>query len=453
MLRTLLRRFADVKKVVENEFYNNPHFARAFPHLASEMNEPEPPKPYTGWGESLQYKYKDEPSPLQDVESYNYGRFVEGYRMQTGPLKWMSDEDKNIIHDQINLKMDQLEQTGLSRQEILLNKPGGIPLSQDPVFQFLRRNKEAREMLVKPGEEFTAYKVIDYALKQDVGTDMAKILPNIGGVFEDELSPTYHIDLVTSKGYPEKIHPRDYYWKERFAEKIKQVNDYYGPSPLVYQAKIEAKGKTLRRNYRQISVKDINYKNTEFLCQFLTESGRLRNRFQTRLPAYLQRKISKAVTHARALGLLPNNGFILPPHKMGLIPLHAQPFQDFVIHSETGGVFARKYQGEVSRLNYIEHPNTIEKIAKRFKIENNNEDIETNLDRAKDLIDYQIQFFPSKTQIDIMESHKFLKKNEGEEGKEVADKLLENFKDQNSIEIIENFIKEKAVDTSIVRNN
>ena len=52
MLRICLRRFADIKKVFENEFYTNPHFDKAFPHLSSKLGDgPSEPPPQT-WGES-----------------------------------------------------------------------------------------------------------------------------------------------------------------------------------------------------------------------------------------------------------------------------------------------------------------------------------------------------------------------------------------------------------------
>jgi hypothetical protein len=32
---------------------------------------------------------------------------------------------------------------------------GGLPLARDPFFQMLKKNRIAREMLIKEGEEFT----------------------------------------------------------------------------------------------------------------------------------------------------------------------------------------------------------------------------------------------------------------------------------------------------------
>ena len=41
----------------------------------------------------------------------------------------------------------------------------------DPFFQFLKKNKLAREVYLKKGDRFTVEKVIDIALRQDIGPD------------------------------------------------------------------------------------------------------------------------------------------------------------------------------------------------------------------------------------------------------------------------------------------
>ncbi len=48
----------------------------------------------------------------------------------------------------------------------------------------------------------------------------------------------------------------------------------------------------------------IDYKNTVFLRRFITEQGKILSRRLTGIPAKHQRKIAKAIKHARLLGLL-----------------------------------------------------------------------------------------------------------------------------------------------------
>lgn len=62
------------------------------------------------------------------------------------------------------------------------------------------------------------------------------------------------------------------------------------------------------RQFVKISISDaalINYKNVEFLRQFISDSGKLRPRRQTGVSAYQQRRLAQAVKRARHLALLP----------------------------------------------------------------------------------------------------------------------------------------------------
>ena len=68
--------------------------------------------------------------------------------------------------------MQELEDTGLTRNEILFDDANtGIPLRDDPFFQLIKENRTAREMLIGANEEFSADRVIEKALRQDVGVD------------------------------------------------------------------------------------------------------------------------------------------------------------------------------------------------------------------------------------------------------------------------------------------
>ena len=68
--------------------------------------------------------------------------------------------------------MNELEVTRLSRDEILYDDPNsGVPLKDDPFFQLIKNSHTVREMLITANEEFTADRVIEKALRQDVGPD------------------------------------------------------------------------------------------------------------------------------------------------------------------------------------------------------------------------------------------------------------------------------------------
>jgi hypothetical protein len=90
---------------------------------------------------------------------------VEGFHTSEGPKKYMSPEDKAEVHDQIDIRMQELEDSGLTREELLYDQVRGFPLADDPFFQMVKTNKNIREMLIKPNEAFTADRVIEHALR------------------------------------------------------------------------------------------------------------------------------------------------------------------------------------------------------------------------------------------------------------------------------------------------
>ena len=127
-----------------------------------------------GYFESLLHQHNNYNNLEGDSEEMireNELNFIQGYQSPTGPMKYMSKEAKAKVHAEVDIRMQELEDTGLTRNEILFEQQEGLRLADDPFFQFLKNNKTAREMLMKPGEEFTADRVIELALRQDVGPD------------------------------------------------------------------------------------------------------------------------------------------------------------------------------------------------------------------------------------------------------------------------------------------
>ena len=60
--------------------------------------------------------------------------YVSGYNAPDGPFKYMSKEAKEKIHQEIDERMKELEETGLTRDEILFEEQKGIKLVDDPFF-------------------------------------------------------------------------------------------------------------------------------------------------------------------------------------------------------------------------------------------------------------------------------------------------------------------------------
>ena len=64
---------------------------------------------------------KDAPEEMLRENELN---FVQGYQTPQGPLKYMSPEDKEMVHKEIEQRMEEIEATGLSRYEILYEDAG-----------------------------------------------------------------------------------------------------------------------------------------------------------------------------------------------------------------------------------------------------------------------------------------------------------------------------------------
>ena len=84
----------------------------------------------------------------------------------------MSEEAKEKVNIEIDSRMKELSNSDLTREELLHEKANqGVKLGDDAFFQYIRENKTAREMLLKPGDAYTADRVIELALRQDIGPD------------------------------------------------------------------------------------------------------------------------------------------------------------------------------------------------------------------------------------------------------------------------------------------
>ena len=66
--------------------------------------------------------------------------YVDGSQGPSGPFKYLTKEQKEKVHMEIDIRMQELEDTGLRRSEILFEKSYGPLLSDDPFFQFVKNS-------------------------------------------------------------------------------------------------------------------------------------------------------------------------------------------------------------------------------------------------------------------------------------------------------------------------
>jgi hypothetical protein len=89
-----------------------------------------------------------------------------------GPLRQPTAEERERVNLVVDRRLQELEDSGLSREELLFEEAErGLPLALDPFFQYIKNNRLAREIYLRAGEDFTVEKVVDIALRQDIGPD------------------------------------------------------------------------------------------------------------------------------------------------------------------------------------------------------------------------------------------------------------------------------------------
>lgn len=184
-------KFNQNKDFLQRELKTNPFFLKCFPNLASTLED-------ATMGSIDQEQIiadttvvkKGEQSFFEDLKKShtnlnevgknyddrvedNNDKFQEAFFSKNGPKYRLTAKQKQFINDKIDLEMEQLEQTGLSREEILFNRAEGVPLAEDKFFQFIKLNRTAREMLINEHEEFSVETVVNLALHQNIGPDLS----------------------------------------------------------------------------------------------------------------------------------------------------------------------------------------------------------------------------------------------------------------------------------------
>lgn len=69
---------------------------------------------------------------------------------------------------------------------------------------------------------------------------------------------------------------------------------------------------------RSLQSKDIDWRDTALLTKFMNDTGKIYNRFQSRLKTTVQRKMAKTIKKVRDLQLIPHVGLIKPSDKIPL---------------------------------------------------------------------------------------------------------------------------------------
>jgi small subunit ribosomal protein S18 len=113
---------------------------------------------------------------------------------------------------------------------------------------------------------------------------------------------------------------------------------------------------------KTVNKADIHWKNVPLLVKFINEAGKLMNRYQTRLPTGVHRKLSKTVKHARNIGLLPYIDAIKPVDKIPLTSSYNDFMEDIakVVDKKSGMIKIVHMPSKVDKFTYSNYDNSIE---------------------------------------------------------------------------------------------
>lgn len=131
-----------------------------------------------------------------------------------------------------------------------------MALADDPFFQFVKNNKAAREMLIKPGEEFTAERVIEKALRQEVGPDPTMAMNKKNYKLEDTNNLFYHVHEYKKKyrDTTPMLGPEAYLYDYKLLDRRQRQFDFDQEKPAAFINKPLTRNqlrKKFKRNLRR----------------------------------------------------------------------------------------------------------------------------------------------------------------------------------------------------------
>jgi ribosomal protein S18 len=173
-------------------------------------------------------------------------------------------------------------------------------------------------MLIKPGEEFSVENVIEKALRQDIGPDPTLAMNTQDYKYVDEKNPAFPI-WEYKKKYRDRdpvISAESYFYDYNQIERRQRQFDFDQEKPATFINRPLSRAQIRRKFMRKIRKEDINWKDTAFLTKFMNETGKIINKYQSRLPTGVHRKVAKTIKKVRDLEIFAHVGLLKPTDKI-----------------------------------------------------------------------------------------------------------------------------------------
>lgn len=174
-------------------------------------------------------------------------------------------------------------------------------------------------MLIPAGADFSADRVVELALRQDVGIDSSKMAmrQKLKYVDDSPMQPIWEY----KKKYRDRdpvVRSEDHLASYNFVSKQERQQAFELEKPATFINRPLTRSQLRKKFMRSVTKEDVDWRNAVLVTKFLNETGKLYNRYQSRLPTNVHRKVAKTVKKMRNLGLLPYVGLLKPTDKIPL---------------------------------------------------------------------------------------------------------------------------------------
>ena len=135
-------------------------------------------------------------------------------------------------------------------------------------------------MLLKPGDEFTADRVVELALRQDIAPD-GSLSMNRENLKSEDWSgdkPNWEYKKKYRDTTP-VIRPEAYYSDFNQIQRRKRLFEFDQEKPATFINRPLTRNQLRKQFKRKIDKKDIDYKNLPMMVNFLNDMGKMNNRY------------------------------------------------------------------------------------------------------------------------------------------------------------------------------
>lgn len=175
-------------------------------------------------------------------------------------------------------------------------------------------------MLVPAGAVFDADRIIEMALRQDIGPDpsMSALRSKLKMVDPNNLTEAAWEYKKKYRDMDPLMQAENHFADYNFMEKQQRLEKFELEKPATFINRPLTRAQIRRRLMRSVGKQEIEFRNGALICKFLNDSGKLYNRYQTRLSTVVHRRVAKTVKKMRHLGLIPFVGVLKPTDKIPL---------------------------------------------------------------------------------------------------------------------------------------